>query len=127
MLKCQKLEYQQQVEKYLEEHQIYDIFEEMMKGLLKEKPADPLKFMVSKLENPERILPPNLLAKRIFIMGPPGCRKKEKALTFAGELNYVTVSVGDLLDREVSKKSEHGKHIAEAKARFAYGTASTNK
>ena len=41
MLKCQKLEYQQQVEKHLEEHQIYDIFEELMKGLLKEKPPLP--------------------------------------------------------------------------------------
>lgn len=54
-------------------------------------------------------------------MGPPGCRKKEKALTLAEEFGYVTVSVGDLLDREVSKKSDHGKKIAEAKAKFISG------
>ena len=54
-------------------------------------------------------------------MGPPGCRKKEKALTLAEEFNYVTVSVGDLLEREISKKSELGKKIKEAKAKFAYG------
>ena len=58
---------------------------------------------------------------RIFLTGPPGCRKKEKALTLAEEFNFVAMSVGDLLDREVSKKSESGKKIADAKAKFSYG------
>ena len=56
MNKTQKLEYQQHIEKYLEEHQVYDLFEHLMKSLLKEKPKDPISFMVSKLENPERRL-----------------------------------------------------------------------
>jgi len=55
MNKTQKLEYQQNIEKYLEEHQVYDLFESLMKGLLKEKPKDPISYMISKLENPERI------------------------------------------------------------------------
>ena len=54
-------------------------------------------------------------------MGPPGCRKKEKALTLSEEFGYVTVSVGDLLDREINKKSELGKKIEESKSKFAYG------
>ena len=54
MNKSQKLEYQQRIEKYLEEHQVYDLFEYMMKAVLKEKPKDPIAFMISKLENPER-------------------------------------------------------------------------
>jgi len=54
-------------------------------------------------------------------MGPPGCLKKEKALTLAEEFNCATVSVGDLLDREITKKSELGKKIKDAKAKFAYG------
>jgi len=57
-------------------------------------------------------------------MGPPGCRKKEKALTLADDANYATVSVGDLLDREVSKKSEHGKKIENSKSKYSYGTKS---
>ena len=61
------------------------------------------------------------LAKRIFVMGPPGCRKKEKALTLAEEFNYVTVSVGDLLEREISKKSELGKKIKESKSKCLCG------
>lgn len=49
-------------------------------------------------------------------MGPPGSRKKEKALTLAGYFNYEALSVSDLLENEVGKKSEQGKKIAEAKA-----------
>ena len=59
-------------------------------------------------------------------MGPPGCRKKEKALTLAEEFAYVTVSVGDLLEKEISKKSELGKNIKESKAKFAYGKSLMN-
>lgn len=59
MDKPQKLDYQQNIEKYLEEHQIYDMFEYLMKGMLKEKPKDPIEFMISKLENPERKMNPN--------------------------------------------------------------------
>jgi len=53
MNKTQKLKYQQKIEKYFEEHQVYDTFERLMKSLLREKPADPLEFMISKLEKPE--------------------------------------------------------------------------
>jgi adenylate kinase len=56
-------------------------------------------------------------------MGPPGCQKKEKALTLGGEFNFVTVSVGDLLDKEISKKSEYGRRIAEAKSKFGFGSS----
>jgi adenylate kinase len=81
--------------------------------------------MISKLERPERIIGyESLIAKRIFIVGPSGSRKKEKALTLAEAFNYATISVCDLLEREVSKKSELGKKIKETKARFSYGSFS---
>ena len=97
------------------------MFEDLMKGLIKEKPEDPIEFMISKLETHERILLYGALAKRIFIVGPPGSRKKEKALTLAEEFNYGTISVCDLLEREISKKSELGKKIKETKEKFSYG------
>lgn len=121
MNKQKKIEYQEQLEAYLERHRIYDLFESIMKGLLKERPADALEFMASRLERPERTRRLNL-ARRVFVMGPTGSRKKEKALTLAEEFNYVTVSVGDLLGREISKKSELGKRIKEAQTNFAYGS-----
>ena len=112
-----------QIEKYMEEHQVYDLLEDLMKSLLKERPKDPVDYLISKLENPERNLSiTKEVAKRIFIMGPPASRKKEKALTLAEEFGYVAVSVGDLLEREISKKSELGKRIEESKSKFSYGT-----
>ena len=42
MLKDKKLEYQKSLEEYLEENQVYDLFEDMMKSLIIHKPKDPL-------------------------------------------------------------------------------------
>jgi hypothetical protein len=54
MNKSEKLEYQQQTEQYLEERQVYDLFNYLATALLKEKPRDPYQFLISKLETPER-------------------------------------------------------------------------
>lgn len=54
MNKPQKLEYQHKIEKYFEDHKVYDIFENLLKLLVREKPEDPVSFIISKLENPER-------------------------------------------------------------------------
>lgn len=59
MNKAQKLEYQQKIEKYFEEHQVYDTFERLMKLLVKEKPDEPLDFLIAKLERAERKTLPN--------------------------------------------------------------------
>ena len=42
MLKDKKLEYQKDLEEYLEEHKMYDLFESMMKSLIIKKPKDPV-------------------------------------------------------------------------------------
>jgi len=55
MDRSQKLKYQQGIEKYLEAHQVPDLFDYLLKCLLKEKPKDPISFIISRLEKPERI------------------------------------------------------------------------
>lgn len=52
----QKLEYQEGIEEYLENHQVYDFFEHLLKCVIKEKPEDPISFLISRIEKPERIL-----------------------------------------------------------------------
>lgn len=54
------------------------------------------------------------IAKRIFITGPPGSNRKEVALALAEHFNWSCISVGDLLKKEVSKKSDLGKTIFES-------------
>lgn len=58
-------------------------------------------------------------------MGPPGSKRKEIALSLSEYLSqdedqFVCISVGDLLIKEIVKKSEFGKHIVEARKSYAY-------
>jgi adenylate kinase len=62
-----------------------------------------------------------LIAKRIFITGPPGSNRKEVALALAEHFNWTCISVGDLLKKEVSKKSDLGKTIFESLKQHKYG------
>lgn len=62
------------------------------------------------------------IAKRIFIMGPPGSGRKENALSLAEHFGWACISIGDLLKKEISKKSEYGKAITESLKHYRYGT-----
>ena len=53
MLKDKKIEYQRQLEEYLEDQKVYDIFEDMMKALIIHKPKDPITYLIKKLTTPE--------------------------------------------------------------------------
>ncbi len=53
-------------------------------------------------------------------MGPPGSSRKEHALALAGHFDWTCISVGDLLKKEVTKKSEYGKIIAKAQKVYEY-------
>ena len=53
----------------------------------------------------------NLIEKGIFIVGPPGSKIREHALELSNYLNYTCISVGDLLIKEISKKSDLGQQI----------------
>jgi adenylate kinase len=68
-----------------------------------------------------------LLVKRFIIGGPPGSNRKEIALSLAEHLQsisedqtFICISVGDLLNKEISKKSEYGKQIIEARRNYSY-------
>jgi len=54
MDKKQKLEYQREIEKYLESKKVYEVFEDLMKSLIISKPEDPINYMIQKLSEPER-------------------------------------------------------------------------
>lgn len=52
-IKLAKLNTQDQLETYLEEEHVYDIFQEMMTAVIKEMPDDPIQFLIDKMENPD--------------------------------------------------------------------------
>ena len=84
-----------------------------MKSLVITKPKDPVPFLLKKLTTPE--------IRRLIIVGPPGSKRKEIALSLAEYLseenNFVCLSVGDLLSKEINKKSELGKKIVESRSK----------
>jgi adenylate kinase len=57
-------------------------------------------------------------------MGPPGSSRKEIALALHEHFSWECISIGDLLRKEVSKKSEQGKAITESLKHYRYGKLS---
>ena len=55
-------------------------------------------------------------------MGPPGSNRRENALALAEYFNWTCISIGDLLKKEVNKKSEIGKSISASLKDYRYGT-----
>lgn len=65
------------------------------------------------------------LARRIVLVGPPGSKRKEIALTLADALseegNPITcISVGDLINKEVTKHSDFGIEIEQSRETYSY-------
>ncbi len=125
----------------MEDNQVYELFENLLKQLVIHKPDHPLDFLINRLSKSEcksLLCIPFLsfcetsqrpkfynnhddIARRIFIVGPPGSNRKENALALAEHFNWESISIGDLLKKEVSKKSEFGKAITESLKNYRYG------
>ena len=59
-----------------------------------------------------------------MLVGPPGSKRKEIALwlseTLSDEGRYECISVGDLINKEISKRSELGQAIEESRRNYSY-------
>jgi adenylate kinase family enzyme len=54
-------------------------------------------------------------------MGPPGSFKKENALFLADHMGWKCISTGDVLRKEVTKKTEAGQKIKTAFSEYRFG------
>lgn len=114
------------MEEYLETQKLYELFESLMKSLITTKPADPISHLISKLEQPEsKCVTVTYVVLRIVLIRPPGSRGKEIALSLAEYLseqagNITCISVGDLIDKEISKRSSYGKEIEQSRQTYSY-------
>lgn len=66
-----------------------------------------------------------ILARRIVLIGPPGSKRKEVALTLADALSeegnaIQCISVGDLINKEVTKHSDFGIEIEQSRETYSY-------
>lgn len=53
MDKQQKLAYQKDIESYLTQENVYDLFEDLLKSLVVKQPDDPISYLIDKLANPD--------------------------------------------------------------------------
>lgn len=95
-----------------------------MKSLIKDRPENPVDFLIKKLTQPEN--------KRIVLILPPGLKQNQEdamnvALMLHNHLkedqeitNIKYISVADLLMREINKRSEYGKEIFECRKTYSY-------
>lgn len=68
-----KLEYQQKVEKYLNDNRVYDLFEDLLKSIVAKQPDNPIAYMIEKLgEAPSTS--PLMQPKRSSLWGRRGSR-----------------------------------------------------
>ena len=105
MDRSEKLQYEQGIEHYFDEHKVYDLFEKMFKELIINKPEQPVDYLIEQLQRKDQ--------RRIFITGYPGTLKKGVSLAMSGALGYSCLSVDHLLEREISKKLENAHQIEE--------------
>ena len=53
MDKVQRFEFQQSIEQFLEQNQVYELFEGLLKDLVANRPEQPLDFLIQKLQKPK--------------------------------------------------------------------------
>jgi adenylate kinase len=72
MDKLQKFDYMANVESYLEQKQVYELFEDLLKQLIINKPANPLDFITEKLKQQQR----NSLLNFLIFHSSPHLRRR---------------------------------------------------
>ena len=67
--------FSRQAAAYLEENEIYDLFESLLKTVILHQPDDPLQFMIDTLKQEVKV--------KVILMGPPGIQRSEYARNLA--------------------------------------------
>jgi adenylate kinase len=108
---AKKQEFQDSVEKFLEEYKIYDLFDSLLKELLIDRPPHPLDYLIHKLEAKPR--------RRLFLVGGIGHKRRQVARELSSRFNIEKVFLQDHLKSEVKKSGKHCEAI-----QFAWNTGS---
>jgi len=118
MEKNEKINFVNDIENYMEKNQIYDLFRNLTINLVKDKPSNPLKYLIKKLKHPKRYIK---IEAQIVVIGPPGSNKKECATSLAERLQIADIiSVSSLINNEIKNNTELGKEIISSRENSIY-------
>ena len=92
---------------YLEENEIYDLFESLLKTVVLHQPDDPLQFMIDELKQEVKV--------KVILMGPPGIGRSEYARSLATQFKVPHVQASSLI------KSYLAEHSGDASAEMKSG------
>ena len=106
-----KLEYTELLENYIQDHNIYSFFQDLISDLLVDKPEEPLDYLIHKISK--------MRNRRLFITGSSSRVRKEISKELSNRYSFTHISVGELLREEVEK---NGKLAGQILASWREGT-----
>jgi len=89
---------------YLERHQVYELFQNMLRNLAIHQPKQPIQYLIDMLRQPSEQL-------RVVVAGPsiPGlCSRSKQVARIANEFNLVPLRINEIIQEEVESKSPLG-------------------
>lgn len=103
MDKMSKFDYMSSIESYLNENQVYELFEDLLKQLVISRPDKPLEFLLQKIKMNQ--------IRRIFLLGPPGACRQENLEALSEYFEWKRISTGKLLREHVQASGPHADRI----------------
>ena len=133
MDKIQKFDYMQSIENYLDENQVYELFEDLLKQLIVSRPEQPLQFLLQKIKmNQGKLLIRLVLSlsvlkyifaivRRIFLLGAPGACRQENLEALSEYFEWKRISTGKLLREHIQSSGPHANRIKQCFENFQFG------
>ena len=108
-----KFDYMQSIENYLNENQVYELFEDLLKQIVVSRPENPLQFLLQKIKMNQ--------VRRIFLLGAPGACRQENLEALSEYFEWKRISTGKLLREHVQSSGPHATRITECFNNFQFG------
>ena len=89
----------------MDENQVYELFEDLLKQLIVARPENPMQFILQKIKMQQ--------VRRIFLMGAPGSCRQENLEALSEYFEWKRISTGKLLREHVQASGPHAKRISE--------------
>jgi len=95
---AEKQEFVDKTNEYLESNEVYDLFDGLLKQLVINQPANPIKFLMEQLKKKPPLV--------ICVLGPPGVNRSRFCGRLAAEYKVKHIHVGKLLREKRELKDE---------------------
>lgn len=87
----------------MEENQVYELFEDIMKQVIVARPEEPLAFIIQKIKMSK--------VRRVFLIGAPGSQRQESLDAISEYFEWKRISVGKMLREHVNSNGPHTSRI----------------